>query len=106
MGAERKTAGTIFLNGREVRIEHPVDAVRHGIGYASEDRKHFGLVLPMTVRENTTMTIHHDVLNRLGLISAKLENTVTDRYIGLLHTRVSSREQVTRNLSGGNQQKV
>ena len=51
-----------------------LEAVRNGIGYASEDRKHFGLVLPMTVRENTTMSIHHDVLNRLGLISAKREN--------------------------------
>jgi ABC-type sugar transport system ATPase subunit len=106
MGAERKTAGTILLNGREVRIEHPVDAVRNGIGYASEDRKHFGLVLPMTVRENTTMSIHQHVLNRFGLISPGLENAVTDRYIAMFRTRVSSREQVTRNLSGGNQQKV
>jgi ABC-type sugar transport system ATPase subunit len=106
IGAEHKSAGKIFLNGLEARIEHPRDAVRQGIGYASEDRKHFGLVLPMTVRENSTMCIHGDVLNRLGLISARLENAVTDKYIGVLRTRVSSREQVTRNLSGGNQQKV
>jgi rhamnose transport system ATP-binding protein len=76
------------------------------MGYASEDRKRFGLVLPMTVRENITMTIHTAILNRLGLISAAKENVVTDRYIEKLGIMVSSREQITRNLSGGNQQKV
>jgi rhamnose transport system ATP-binding protein len=76
------------------------------MGYASEDRKRFGLVLPMTVRENITMTIHTAILNRLGLISAAKENVVTDRYIGMLDIKVSGREQITRNLSGGNQQKV
>ncbi|MCY3022199.1 MAG: ATP-binding cassette domain-containing protein [Planctomycetota bacterium] len=106
MGAERKTAGTIVLNGREVRIGHPADAVRAGIGYASEDRKQLGLVLPMTVRENTTLAVHGKILNRAGLISAGKENEITDRYIEQLRIKVSSREQVTRNLSGGNQQKV
>jgi rhamnose transport system ATP-binding protein len=76
------------------------------MGYASEDRKRFGLVLPITVRENITMTIHTAILNRLGLISAAKENVVTDRYIEKLGIMVSSREQITRNLSGGNQQKV
>jgi ABC-type sugar transport system ATPase subunit len=106
VGAEKKTAGRILLNGKEVAINHPSDAVANHIGYASEDRKRLGLVLPMTVRENTTMSIHGRILNRLGLISATKENDVTDRYIGKLQIKVSSREQVTRNLSGGNQQKV
>jgi ABC-type sugar transport system ATPase subunit len=60
----------------------------------------------MTVRENITMAIHPAILNRLGLISAAKENTVTNRYIEMLHIKVSGREQITRNLSGGNQQKV
>jgi ABC-type sugar transport system ATPase subunit len=106
MGAERKTAGEILLHGHAVSIRHPADAVAHGIAYASEDRKHLGLVLPMSVRENTTMAIHDRIVNRLGFISRNREHTVTDEYIGRLQIKVSDREQVTRNLSGGNQQKV
>jgi ABC-type sugar transport system ATPase subunit len=106
MGAERKTSGTIRLDGREVNLRHPSQAVALGLAYASEDRKRYGLVLPMSVRENTTMSSHNRILNRLGLISASKENAITDHYVGALRTKVSDREQVTRNLSGGNQQKV
>jgi ribose transport system ATP-binding protein len=60
----------------------------------------------MTVRENTTMTIHPAVLNPLHLISRSRENEVTDRYAKMLRTKISSREQLVKNLSGGNQQKV
>jgi rhamnose transport system ATP-binding protein len=60
----------------------------------------------MTVRENTTLSIHGRILNRLGFISAAKENNVTDDYVRQLQIKVSSREQITRNLSGGNQQKV
>jgi len=106
MGAERKTAGTIQIDGREVDIRHPAHAVACGMVYASEDRKRFGLVLPMTVRENTTMSAQRKILNRLGLISSRKENALTDSYVSALRMKVSDREQVTRNLSGGNQQKV
>jgi len=106
MGAEKKTSGEIRLDGSPVSIDHPAVAVAHGIAYASEDRKHLGLVLPMTVRENTTMAVHDRILTRFGFISAPKENSITDDYIARLQIKVSSREQVTRNLSGGNQQKV
>ncbi len=106
MGADRKSAGAILIDGHEVAINHPADAVALGIGYASEDRKTLGLVLPMTVRENVTLSIHGRILNRLGLISGPIENGIVDDYIGRLQIKVSSREQLARNLSGGNQQKV
>jgi ribose transport system ATP-binding protein len=106
IGAERKTSGTISLEGREVDIRHPVDAVALGIGYASEDRKRLGLILPMTVRENMTMAVHEKVRNKAGLLSARKEREVTTRYIDRFRIKVSSSEQVVRNLSGGNQQKV
>jgi ABC-type sugar transport system ATPase subunit len=106
MGARKKSAGMLLVNGREVAINHPTDAVAHRIGYASEDRKRFGLVLPMTVRENVTMTIHRAILNRLGLFDAAREENITEQYVSQLRIKVSNREQVTRNLSGGNQQKV
>jgi ABC-type sugar transport system ATPase subunit len=106
MGADKKTAGAIELNGQPVEIRHPTDAVAYRIGYVSEDRKRLGLVLGMTVRENCTMTVHPRVTNRFGLLSRRAENELTDSYISRLQMKVSSREQVTRNLSGGNQQKV
>ena len=106
IGADRKAAGEILLNGRRVDIRHPVDAVRHHIGYVSEDRKRLGLIADMSVRENTTMTIHDRIRNAFRLISAAKENAVTDRYVQRLKTRITSREQSLKNLSGGNQQKV
>jgi len=106
VGAERRSHGSIFVRGIKAAIRHPSDAVRHGIGYASEDRKRYGLVLPMTVRENITMSIHRRILNRLGLISGLKERTIADRLISALHVKTSSREQTVRTLSGGNQQKI
>jgi ABC-type sugar transport system ATPase subunit len=106
IGADRRTSGTLELDGRRVEIRHPSDAVACRIGYVSEDRKRLGLVLGMTVRENCTMTVHRQIVNRLGLISGRAENELADQYIRRLQMKVSSREQITRNLSGGNQQKV
>ena len=106
MGSPRRTAGEILVEGRPADIRHPADAVGLGIAYASEDRKQLGLVLPMTVRENATMCVHGRVSNRLGMIRAADERELTDRYIRELQIKVSDREQVVRQLSGGNQQKV
>ncbi len=106
MGAVKKTSGTIRLGGAEVDINHPSDAVARRIGYVPEDRKALGLVLPMTVRENTTMGVHPEISNRLGFISGRKEREIADFYIDRLQIKVPHREQVARNLSGGNQQKV
>ena len=106
MGAEKKTAGKLILNGKEVKIKHPSDAIRERIVYVPEDRKNTGLVLPMTVRENTTMSIHDKIKNAFGLISSGIENRITGKYINDLKTKVSTPEQIVKNLSGGNQQKV
>jgi len=106
IGADKTGSGRMFLDGKAIEIRHPSDAVAHHIAYVPEDRKRFGLVLGASVRENTTLTIHGKILNRLGLICRAAENAITDEYIHKLQTRVSSREQITRNLSGGNQQKV
>lgn len=106
MGAVKRTRGTILLNGRPLKIRDPVDAVAAHIGYVPEDRKRLGLNLEMTVRENSTMTIHRMILGKLGLISPAKERRITDEYIQKLRTKVSTREQLVKNLSGGNQQKV
>ena len=104
-GAVQKTAGDIIIEGKKVVINNPADSVKNGIAYVSEDRKKLGLVLNMTVRENTTMAVHDRVSER-SFIKRKLENIISDRYIKRFNTKVYSREQVIGTLSGGNQQKV
>jgi ABC-type sugar transport system ATPase subunit len=106
IGNEKKTNGSLYLNGKELKISSPVDAVNNRIGYLSEDRKRLALILSMNVRENITMSIHKKIQNLLSFISSSKENKVCDRYLEDLSIKVSSREQIVNNLSGGNQQKV
>ncbi len=106
IGADPRTRGKVSIAGREVRIKSPGDAVRAGIAYLPEDRKVQALILPMSVRENLTMSIHRLVMRLRVFISRKKENAVTDFYIATLSIKVANREQSVNNLSGGNQQKV
>ena len=106
IGAEKKKSGQIFLNGKEISINSPEDSVAARIAYLPEDRKNLGLVLQMSVRENTTLSIHNKVSGLFKTISSNKEKSVSDKYIQNLKTKVSSREQVVETLSGGNQQKV
>jgi len=106
IGAVPLTRGRILLDGREVRIRSPHDAVAHGIAYVPEDRKTQALVLAMSVRENVTLAIHRQLIRLWMFLSRKKEVEVTDDYIARLRIKVASREQVVGNLSGGNQQKI
>ena len=106
IGADRRTGGRVFLDGKEVQIRSPREAVDHGIAYVPEDRKVQALVLQMSVRENLTMAIHRSLLRFWMFLSRRKEASVTADYIKQLRIKVSSPEQVVNNLSGGNQQKV
>jgi ABC-type sugar transport system ATPase subunit len=106
IGAEKKKKGHIFINGKKVVINSPKDSVAARIAYLPEDRKNLGLILPMTVRENTTLSIHDFLSSFFRTINRQKEKDVSDKYIETLRTKVSSREQVVETLSGGNQQKV
>ncbi len=105
-GAEKRTAGRMLMHGKELIVKSPRDSVAARIAYLPEDRKNLGLVLPMSVRENTTMSIHDKVSNLMNVISSSKEKEITDKYINSMKTKVSSREMVVETLSGGNQQKV
>jgi len=104
-GADRKTAGRVLLVGAEVSIAGPASAIRRGIGFVTEDRKRQGLVLGMPVRENVTLA-ELDRLSALGFVRRDLERAEVRRAVDNLHIRTPSIEQLVRNLSGGNQQKV
>jgi ribose transport system ATP-binding protein len=104
-GADPKESGDIYINGELVQINSPQDAVRHGIGYLSEDRKRYGVVVQKTVSENTTMASLERYLKSV-FIDEKAERNTTEDYVGKLNIKTPSVDQLVVNLSGGNQQKV
>ncbi len=104
-GADIPTAGEIAVAGARVVIRSPHDAIRAGIAFITEDRKAQGLVLGMTVRENTTLA-HLERFERGAFVDKLAEIKVTNEEIAELRIRTPSSEQTVRNLSGGNQQKV
>jgi ribose transport system ATP-binding protein len=104
-GADPIESGTIEVRGRRVSIHSPEDAVANGIGYLSEDRKRFGLAVGLSVRDNLAMATY-DRFQRGLFINAKKVRQATEDYVRRLNIRTPSLEQLLRNLSGGNQQKV
>ena len=104
-GADRLDSGQILLDGRAVRIASPVDAIRNGICLLTEDRKAQGLVLGLSVRENFGLP-NLNRLSRLGFVRRAQEKLAFAGYIESLRIKVPHQEQLARNLSGGNQQKV
>ncbi len=104
-GADPKESGDIYINGQKVTINNPQDAVKHGIGYLSEDRKRYGIVVQKTVAENTTMADLDEFTSGI-FINKKKENEVAQKYVESLATKTPSVDQLVVNLSGGNQQKV
>jgi ribose transport system ATP-binding protein len=104
-GADPIDQGTIYIDGKPIHIRSPRDAIRHGIGLLTEDRKQQGLVLKMTMRENVTMAILKR-LTRSLLTSSRKETELVQRFIDGLMIKTSGQNQLVMNLSGGNQQKV
>ena len=104
-GADIPTAGELRIDGVRVVIHSPHSAIRAGIAFITEDRKAQGLVLGMTVRENTTLA-HLDHFVHGPFIDRPAETETTNTEIAELRIRTPSSEQTVRNLSGGNQQKV
>jgi len=102
---EARSEGEVYLGGKKLSIKSPEDAIRHGIYYLTEDRKRFGLVLGMSVLENTTLSSLSKV-SKMGLLDTNLERTATQKYINFLRTKTPSQLVKVKNLSGGNQQKV
>jgi ribose transport system ATP-binding protein len=105
-GADPRDAGEIFVHGQSRDIRSPRDAVAAGIGYLSEDRKHFGLALGLDVRANIGMASLERFGNRVGVVNDQALAKVAAGYIQSLAIRTPSDRQELRLLSGGNQQKV
>ena len=104
-GADPRDGGEIFVNGKRVNIKTPEDAVKLGIGYLSEDRKRYGLLLDKSVAENTALA-SIDKYTKGGIINDRQIKAEAREENAKLRTKTPSMEQLLKNLSGGNQQKV
>ncbi|HOV93845.1 MAG TPA: sugar ABC transporter ATP-binding protein [Spirochaetales bacterium] len=104
-GYMRKDKGRVFIEGKEVRIRSPRDAVRKGIGLIPEERKQHGLILDLSVFDNATITIL-DKETRLGFLKRKNLQSLVNNMVKTMGIKTPSTSQLVRYLSGGNQQKV
>lgn len=104
-GADPLESGEVYLHGKKVEIRSPSDAVKHGIGYLSEDRKAFGLAIGLSVRENTVMAYLEKFTRGLFVNDRQVDKT-TNQYVDQIGIKTPSNRQLIKNLSGGNQQKV
>lgn len=105
-GADPIDSGKVRIHGQDRKIATPADAVAHGIAYLSEDRKHFGLVTGMSVRDNITMASWRRYISGRFFMRDGAMDKVAREYVAKLRVKTPSVDQVTRLLSGGNQQKV
>jgi ribose transport system ATP-binding protein len=104
-GADKKDSGQLFLDGNNVQITSPTDAIKYGIALLTEDRNKKGLILDMTVAENITLSNLKDLLKN-GMIDKGKEKSIVDKFVKELNIKTPTIKQVVRNLSGGNRQKV
>lgn len=104
-GADKPDTGVLKVDGKEVKINTPLDAIKLGMGYLPENRKRDGIVADLSVRENIILALQA----RMGMfhpISRKKMEEYADKYIEMLQIKTASRETPIKSLSGGNQQKV
>ena len=104
-GHIRKTSGKVYVKGREIDNQSSRDGLKNRIAYVSEDRKGDGLILDLSVKENMSIS-SLDKISSLFRINKNKENERVKSYIDRINIKTPSQNQLIRNLSGGNQQKV
>lgn len=104
-GVDRADTGEVYINGKKANITAPIDAILKGLAFCPEDRKADGIVGDLTVRENIILALQakKGLINKL---TRKEQEEVAENYIKLLNIKTAGTEQLVKNLSGGNQQKV
>ena len=104
-GLDRYTQGKIWLNGKEITIRSPSDAIHNHFALIPEDRARCGLNLKASVKTNVCMAILSKI-SRHGFSNKRAEEKTADDMIRQVRIKVTSRNQPVASLSGGNQQKV
>ncbi|HEX6183846.1 MAG TPA: xylose ABC transporter ATP-binding protein [Pyrinomonadaceae bacterium] len=100
-----RVAGEVYVEGKKVKVSRPSDAIRHGVGFVTEDRKRFGLVLDQTILNNMTLAGLRKLSGRF-VTSVDAEAAAGERAKKELRVKANSVFTVVGTLSGGNQQKV
>lgn len=104
-GYRKKSKGKVTIHGKTVNIKHPLDAVNHGIGFITEDRKDKGLVIDASIRDNVALT-NLKTVSSGGVVVPSKEKSLVNDLVKRLHVRMAGTNQAVKSLSGGNQQKV
>lgn len=104
-GLTPKSQGVVYVDGKEVYIKSPIDALKYGIALVPESRKEEGLYRVQSVRFNSTIEVLEQFIKNFK-VNVKKEEEITQKYIDLMATKTPTQEQMIGNLSGGNQQKV
>lgn len=105
-GVDKKDSGEIILDGKEVKIQCPKDAIRAGIVLAPEDRKKDGLCTKLSIRHNIALPNLDLLCNKLGVINRNKETEMCNKAVKDLKIKTPRIDIDAKNLSGGNQQKV
>ena len=101
-----RPSGEISMSGKRLKLRNPAHAIREGIAFVTEDRKHEGLVLMHSIANNVTMASFEEHGSRFGILNRRFERDETANAIARMNIRASGPFQAVGNLSGGNQQKV
>lgn len=104
-GSVRKTSGKIILKGKEIDPRSPREAIDFGIALVPEDRKRHGALLEVSVKNNINMPIYKRI-SKASVINSKNESEIANKYKEELFIKTPTLNQLVKNLSGGNQQKV
>jgi simple sugar transport system ATP-binding protein len=105
-GMNPPDAGEIRIGGKPVRLRTNREAIRHGIGYVSEDRLSLGLVMPQSISDNIVVSVLRKLTGALGLIDSGRRRKTASRWIDELHVKTRAPDRPVQELSGGNQQRV
>ncbi len=105
-GVDPKESGEIILEGKEVKVQSPKDAIQAGIVLAPEDRKKDGLCTKLSIRHNIALPNLDLVCSRLGVVNSRKEDEMCEKTVKDLKIKTAGVEVNAANLSGGNQQKV
>lgn len=104
-GVGKLESGSIIYKGKEIDFKAPRDAIDAGIALLTEDRKRYGLLLHLNIKENIGMPIYERI-SKGSVIDSKTEKRIANEHFDSLRVKANSTAEITRNLSGGNQQKV
>ena len=104
-GAKHKDSGQIIFKGKEINPKSPREAIDLGIALVPEDRKRHGALLGTSIKHNINMPIYERI-SKASVIDSKTENETAKKYEKEMRIKTPSLDQLVKNLSGGNQQKV